>query len=272
MMSPHRFSRFAGASKCSLGCAAILVLMFAIPAIAAHYLPWWGVVIVLIAEVFVLLRAGPALIKYGFKRLFLGLFLTKSRVLKGATVQVHEVRLTPRPVRRRQLASQPDSPDGQRAEITAADGTVITTPVATDEPYQSDDEDADEETDMDDDSDTDDDTDSKNARFVLVDFTLTPAPGQNRMQHYEPSELLLVPIDAKISLTEDPTSDGVSASAHDLTLIDESGAHTKDFDKLTGPAHLRITFQCPEALQGRVKFRYYFEAFGELALPANAEV
>ena len=247
-----------------LGCAAILVLMFAIPAIAAHYLPWWGVILVLIAEVFVLLRVGPALVKYGFKRLFLGLFLTKSRVLKGATVEIHEVRMTPRPVRRRELAAQGDAVGGQRAEITAADGTVVTTPVATDEPEQSDDEDTDEETD--DDSDTDD-PDSGNARFVLVDFTLTPAPGQSRMQHYEPSELLLVPIDAKISLTEDPTSDGVSASAHDLTLIDGSGAQTKDFDKLTGPSHLRITFQCPEALQGRVKFRYYFEAFGDLTLP-----
>ena len=250
-----------------LGCAAILVLMFAIPAIAAHYLPWWGVILVLIAEVLFLLRAGPALVKYGFKRLFLGLFLTKSRVLKGATVKIHEVRLTARPVRRRQLDTQPQSPDQQRTEITAADGTVITTPVATNEPEQPENEGV-EDADAEEDTDSEEeDADSKNARFVLVDFTLTPSPGQSRMQHYEPAELLLVPIDAKISLTEDPTSDGVSASPHDLTLIDDAGAQTKDFDKITGPSHLRIVFQCPESLQGRVKFRYYFEAFGDLTLP-----
>jgi hypothetical protein len=251
-----------------LGCAAILVLMFAIPAIAAHYLPWWGVLLVLIAEVFFLLKAGPALIKYGFKRLFLRLFLTKSRVLKGATVQVHEVSLTTRPVRRRRLDEPTESPDQQRTEVTAADGTIITTPVADPESQATDDQ---EDAYTDDDADSEEETDSKNARFVLVDFTLTPSPGQSRMQHYDPAELLLVPIDAKISLTEDPTSDGVSASAHDLTLIDDAGAQIKDFDKLTGPSHLRITFQCPQALQGRVKFRYYFEAFGDLTLPENAE-
>jgi hypothetical protein len=244
-----------------LGCAAILVLMFAIPAIAARYLPWWGVVIVLIAEVFFLLRAGPALLKYGFKRFFLRIFLTKSRVLKGATVQVHEVRLTTRPARRRQLNAQPESPDQQRTEVTAADGTIISTPVADSDPdSQPDDQDVE-------DSDDDSQADSKNDRFVLIDFTLTPIPGVSRMQHYEPSELLLIPINAKISLTEDPTSDGLSASAHDLTLIDPAGAQTKDFDKLTGPSHLRITFRCPQPLQGRVKFRYYFESFGDLALP-----
>ncbi len=250
-----------------LGCAAILVLMFAIPAIAAHYLPWWGVLLVLIAEVFFLLKAGPALIKYGFKRLFLRLFLTKSRVLKGATVQVHEVSLTTRPVRRRRLDARTEAPDQQRTEVTAADGTIITTPVADHESQAPDGVEDTEDTYAEDDADSDEDVDSKNARFVLVDFTLTPSPGQSRMQHYEPSELLLVPIDARISLTEDPTSDGLSASAHDLTLIDDAGAQIKDFDKLTGPSHLRITFQCPEALQGRVKFRYYFEAFGEFTLP-----
>jgi hypothetical protein len=239
-----------------LGCAAILVLMFAIPAVAAHYLPWWGVILVLIGQVFVLLRAGPALIKYGAKRVFMRLFLTKSRVLKGAKVEVHEVRLTARPARRRQLDSQAQAAGEQREEITAADGTIVTTPVGS-------------ETEPDADEDGEPDEETKNNRYVLIDFTITPPPASGQMQFYDPSELLLVPFNSRISPTEDPAADGVSASAHDLTLIDESGGATKDFDKLTGPSHLRVTFQCPQSLRGRVKFRYYFEAFGDLTLPGN---
>ena len=239
-----------------LGCAAILVLMFAIPAIAAHYLPWWGVILVLIAEVFVLLRAGPALIKYGAKRVFLRLFLTKSRVLKGAKVEVHDVRLTDRPVRRRQLDAQAQASGERREEITAADGTIVTTPVGPETGENAED-------------DGESDEETKKNRYVLVDFALTPKPGGGVMQFYDPGELLLVPFNARISLTEDPTADGVSASAHDLTLINESGAETKDFDKLTGSSHLRVTFQCPQSLRGRVKFRYYFEAFGDLTLPGD---
>ena len=240
-----------------LGCAVILVLMFAIPAIAAHYLPWWGVILVLIAQVFVLLRAGPALIKYGAKRVFLRLFLGKSRVLKGAKVEVHEVRLTPRPVRRRQLDSQAQATDERREEIRAADGTIVTTPVESETPSDAN-------------AGGESDEETKNHRYVLVDFTLTPPPAAGQMQFYDPSELLLIPFNSRISLTEDPTADGVSASAHDLTLIDPSGGETKDFDKLTGPSHLRVTFECPESLRGRVKFRYYFESFGDFTLPGDA--
>ena len=38
-------------------------------------------------------------------------------------------------------------------------------------------------------------------------------------------------------------------------------------DKYTGPTRLRIVFACPPTLMGRVKFRYYFETFGDLVLP-----
>jgi hypothetical protein len=233
-----------------LGCAVIVVLLFAIPAIAARYLPWWGVIMVILGEIFVFANLVPKLLKYGVKRIAMRLFLSKSRVLKSAKVQVHEVRLTIAPVRRRQI--EPDDANQSRTEVTAADGTVVTTPVPS----------ADAST-----AAAADEPESPNNRYVLIDFTLTPVSGTSKMQFYDPSELLLVPYNAKITLAEDPTADGLSASAHDLTLVDESGAEIKDFDKLTGPSHLRITFQCPDSLNGRVKFRYYFEAFGDLALP-----
>jgi hypothetical protein len=50
-------------------------------------------------------------------------------------------------------------------------------------------------------------------------------------------------------------------------MVDEAGAEHEVEDKLTGPARLRAVFACPDALRGRVKFRYYFEAFGDLTLP-----
>jgi hypothetical protein len=233
-----------------LGCAAIIVLLFAIPAVAAHYLPWWGVLLAIMAEMFALVNVLPKFLKYIVKRFALRLFLSKSRVLKGAKVKVHDVSLVARPVRRREIAPDPTAAPA-RTEVTAADGTIITTPVPPEGGP---------------DADTDDENSPKNNRYVLVDFTLTPAARSSRMQFYDPSELLLVPHNAKITLTEDPT-EGISAPVHDLTLIDEAGAEIKDFDKLTGPSHLRAVFECPEPLHGRVKFRYYFEAFGDLTLP-----
>ena len=85
------------------------------------------------------------------------------------------------------------------------------------------------------------------------------------MQFYDPSELLLVPLDAKVNFDDDPTTGG--ANVLQLHLIDDAGVPQEVEDKITGPAHLRVVFSCPPDLRGRVKFRYYFEAFGDFALP-----
>src|SRR4051812_19032149 len=108
------------------GCLMIVVVLVAIPTIAMYFLPKWALPVVLVAEAFALIYVVPRLLKYGLKRFALGLFMTKSRVLRGASVHVHAVR----PV------APPDRPaleDKREAtETVAADGTVIMTPAGTD--------------------------------------------------------------------------------------------------------------------------------------------
>jgi hypothetical protein len=229
-----------------LGCLLVLALLIAIPAVASRYLPWWGTLLVIVGEFAGLVLLGPTLVKYGVKRFAIGLFATKSRVLRDAMVAVHRVEATARPAR---------------------EGTD-----EADESGEDEDEDEDEG-EREGEGEDDDEEDEGPRNYVLVDFTLTPKPGQSRMQHYEPSELMLVPFDQKVSMDEadDPTdADAASAGVERLWLVDESGGETDDFDKITGPAHLRVVFECPLSLTGRAKFRYYFETFGDLVLPPPA--
>ncbi|HEY8746611.1 MAG TPA: hypothetical protein VIM11_01465 [Tepidisphaeraceae bacterium] len=256
-----------------VGCVVMLVLLFAIPAIASRFMPWWGIPLVLVGEVVVLVKLGPALVKYGVKRFAMGLFLTKSRVLKGATVEVHEVLATTRPVKRHPPAELEAADEGGRVEVTAADGSVITMPAESEKSDSSDDDEEETEERDEGEHDVDEDDDAEEAqrmrdlRFVMVDFTITPVAGASKMQHYDPSELMLVPINSKIKMDEDPTADGSGGSVETVKLIEESGAEVDEFDKVTGKQRLRVVFGCPPGLTGRVKFRYYFEAFGELGLP-----
>src|SRR6185369_11909738 len=207
------------------------VVFIGIPAVSAKFLPVWGVLLVVVGEAAVLIVGGPRLIKYGVKRFLLGMFQTKSRVLRGAGVHVHRVEATVKPDEREPPATLlPEaSPDGE--------------------------------------AEPDDQQEPDHDNYVLVDFTLSPRPGQSRMQHYEPSELMLVPFDYKVKIDEDPTSSTDAANCYQIRLIDESGGETEDFSKITGPAHLRAVFACPPTLRGRVKFQYYFETFGDLLLP-----
>jgi hypothetical protein len=232
------------------GCVMIVVVLVAIPTVAMYFLPLWSLPVVVLAEGFALVYVVPKLFKFGIKRFAMGLFMTKSAALRGAAVHVHAVRPVGKPGGRPELENRRDATD-----VVAADGTVVTTPAGADGG------------DDDDDADEDDDDEPDNRRYVLVDFTLTPAPGKSKMQFYEPSELMLAPFDAKVALREDPASDDRSANAHEVKLVDESGTEHDGSDKYTGRQRFRIVFACPPALSGRVKFRYYFETFGDLLLP-----
>ena len=235
-----------------LAALALLVILIAIPAVASHYLPAWATLLVALVEAVVLVLAAPRLAGWLFKRFLFGIFISKSRVLRGATVTVHRVEPTTKPVRRR--APQPQSAGEGEAQSHS------TPPPSADDEDEDDDEDDDEE--------ESDEEESDERHYVLVDYTLTPRPTTGRMRFYDTSEMMLVPFDSRIKLEEDPTSDDRSASVHEQHLInDADGSETDEFDKLTGPAHLRMIFACPPTLHGRVKFRYYFEAFGDFTIP-----
>ena len=218
-----------------IGCLVALVILIGIPVLAAQYLPWWETLLVVVGEVTLLILAGPKLFTYGVKRFAIGVFMTKSKVLRGATAVVHRV----------EPATAPEPADN------------IATGETEDQEERDDEDDQDEER-------------GGPRRYVLVEFTVTPQPGQSRMQFYDPSEMMLVPYDLKLSADPDadPTDDDARAASVDrLTLVNPDGTEVTEFDKITGPARLRIVFACPPTLTGRVKFRYYFETFGDLTRP-----
>ena len=214
------------------GCLALVGVLIAIPAFAARYLPWWGTVLLIVADVTLLVVAGPKLAAFAFKQFAMGLFNRKSRALRGARVHVHRIEPAEKPA----SLTEPESPAEQDDETD----DELETP---DEPEEPDDR-----------------------HYVLVDFTITPQATSGAMRYYDTTELMLVPYDAEVGLTEHSTLGG-SASVAEQWLVDESGKATTDFDKLTGPARLRTVFACPPTLHGRVKFQYYFEAFGDMMIP-----
>ena len=83
--------------KLRLGCLLVLLVLIVPPIVAAQFLPWWGVVLFTIGEVMLLAIVGPKLAGWAFKRFLLGLMGMKSRVLRGAQVEVHDVRRSARP-------------------------------------------------------------------------------------------------------------------------------------------------------------------------------
>ena len=216
-----------------IGCLALVGVLIAIPAVAARFLPWWGTLLVIVAEVSLLVVGGPKLAVFAFKQFAMGLFNRKSRALRGARVRVHRVEPTEKPASLTESESPAEEDDETDDE-----------PETPGEPEEPDDR-----------------------HYVLVEFTITPQANPAAMEYYDTSELMLIPYDAEVDKSEDPTSGDHAASVAEQWLIDESGKATSDFDKLTGPARLRTVFACPPTLHGRVKFQYYFEAFGDLMIP-----
>jgi hypothetical protein len=224
-----------------IGCLALVGVLIAIPAIAARFLPWWGTLLVIFAEVTLLVVGGPKLVVFGLKHFALRMVGRKSRALRGAQVRVHRVEPTEKPAPLTQddsAETEADDDDDDDDEDVSGEGAS-----GAAEPAVSDDR-----------------------RYVLVEFTLTPQAGPAAMEYYDTTELKLVPYDAQVGLTEKPTS-GHEADVVEQWLIDEAGTATRDFDKLTGPARLRTIFACPPTVRGRAKFQYYFEAFGDVMIP-----
>jgi hypothetical protein len=226
-----------------LGCFLAVVVFFGIPAVASRFLPWWGTLLVVVAEFALLGKLGPWLIKRQVQGFAKRMFLTKSDVLKGA--QVHVWRVEP------VYSADPPAPV---AGLIEQDGSPVGETPADPSPT---DDDADE-------------ADRVEGRLVLIEATVTPLPGQGQMQHWDPAEITLVPFDADVSYEATEKTDGSppdEAHLKRLSLIDDHGQEVVDLDKLAGPARLRMIFDVPTLLTGRAKLRYYFNALGDVRLP-----
>ncbi len=103
--------------------------------------------------------------------------------------------------------------------------------------------------------------------YFWLDVTITPQPARGAFGMWEPGELVLVDA-ASRPQDVDSNSAGV---LRDLEVF-RDGAFTKDEGfKYAGPQRLKMRVGV-EPGYSRLKFRYYFELFGEVRLPAIAAV
>ncbi|HEV3121718.1 MAG TPA: hypothetical protein VGY53_07440 [Isosphaeraceae bacterium] len=233
----------------------ILLLLLALIIAAVRYLPWWGILL-LVVGVYLFF-------KFAFGRLLLRIFLVpfkmKGAVLRGARAEVHSVELAPPP--------PPRSTIERPIAALEHDGNGLGNGKAEEE-NEALDEDDDEDTDDEDLDDADFETESIPREYYQVDVTITPGSHSGAFQHWEPSELLVVPYDAKISRNFRDL-DVTSMDLHDLEIFRDGAFMPDEEGKYFGPLRLRMVMGLPLDTPRRLKFRYYLEAFGELILPPS---
>ena len=101
--------------------------------------------------------------------------------------------------------------------------------------------------------------------YYQLDVTITPQDATGKFTHWEPGDLTLVRPESGLGV-DDETNDG-SCTVHSLEVEEEGRFKPYEGMKYPGPRRLRMTLGVQEGVTA-LKFRYYFEAFGEIRLPA----
>jgi hypothetical protein len=101
--------------------------------------------------------------------------------------------------------------------------------------------------------------------YYQFDVTITPQDATGNFTHWEPGELRLMRPESGVGV-DDETDDG-SCTVRSLEIQEEAGFKPYEGMKYPGPQRLRMTVGVQEGVTA-LKFRYYFEAFGEVRLPA----
>lgn len=206
----------------------VLAALVAILVAAVRYLPWWGILLTLAGEALALYLG----FKFAFQRLLTAVFMipfkAKGAVLKGATIEVHSIEAAEAPP-----ALQDESPE-----------------------------------------DEDEDPKSESPRppapprvYHRLDVTITPRPPTGRgFQFWEPGDLTLMPAKAEVSFESDDDNDD-TADLAEVEVFQDGQFGPNEGTKYFGPQRLRILFGLAPGAPERLKFRYYFETFGEFTMP-----
>jgi hypothetical protein len=101
--------------------------------------------------------------------------------------------------------------------------------------------------------------------YYQLDVTITPRDATGNFTHWEPGELRLARPESGVGV-DDETDDG-SCTVRSLQVEEEGQFKPDEGMKYPGPQRLRMTVGVQEGVTA-LKFRYYFEAFGEVRLPA----
>src|SRR5262245_60102441 len=114
---------------------------------------------------------------------------------------------------------------------------------------------------------TGEDAEDAGRAFFVVDVTIQPAQSSGgAFELWEPGELQLVSPGAK---PEDTDADGELCNIKQVEIEAEGAFAADEGMKYGGAQRLRLTLAAaPDA--GELQFRYYFELFGKVSLPATA--
>ena len=245
-----------------LGCVLTLILFVAYIAAAFHFLPWWGAVLAIAGLILVLVYVVPKLLFRGvttfFKRKGLAFIELKSKVLRGATVEVEHAEWVPRPAEQME-ASDPE--DEEEAAYVAARSpsllrvTAFIRPAGSSKPGEV--------------------VRAEDTPFQLYDpseFSLVSESAMPMREHFEKSlNSAWADRDDDDEAEENPDVVDVNeeegqAACYHATITDSTGQQV-DADKVNGPHRVVFDFDVPKRLAGRVKPRYYMEDFEPFDLP-----
>jgi hypothetical protein len=211
-----------------------LVVLVAVGGLAVLLFEFWGWkgLIAFPFLVLGLLWLGKLVVSKVIKRFALGLFSMKSRVLRGATIQVHSITLVPEPTE------------------TAVDDS-------TDEPEVEDEEENEPEQKQEEEKES-----PEPKAYYELDVTITPGP-KGRDGLWEASELMLTsgPVNSLEELEEKEVG-----TTHEVLVWDGTKFGDDDPGKYPGEQRLKVTFAAKPGVS-KVWLQYYNETIGELSLP-----
>ena len=217
----------------------LLMAMLVGAILIIKYSPWY----VSVGLAVLVVLGGKFILKRLITRLFTAPFKMKGRALQGAELKVNSI----------EPANMPEVKEEEDTDGTKDDG-------------EDGDEDEDEKVEREERRE-----DYKKRRWFSLDVTITPTPKEEDtcgFRHWEPGELLLVHADknvGELDQDDDLVGEGLCL-IHDLKYQENGSFVDDDGIKFEGEQRLKLLIGAqPEA--ERLKFQYYFEAFGEVTLP-----
>jgi len=219
--------------------ADIFIFVTATVASFVYLVPWQAILASMTTFIFLVI-ANKFIIKAMIRKTignvgnsFKGLFDVKSKVLRGATVDVHSVRPAAPPAEVLEQADDPDLSEFERAEAAA---------------------------------------DLQNLRWYEVEATIFPDPNQGGPMHgWDLADLAMVPWgtpEPKPFNDSQAEEEDLNVQVNDLKVVIKGEALQPGSPKVQGIQRLRFTVGAPRHVR-ELTFRYYFEQFGRVRLSSG---
>jgi hypothetical protein len=211
-----------------------VVVLAAVVALSFIYLPTWGALLVLVGLLLVFAMSFKWIMGKVAERFFMGIFDMKSRALRDADAVIHSVKPASAPARDADM------------ELVDEDGEK--------------------------DGATDEDEANDPARMVIreyytVEATITPKPVSGKGFHmWDIDDLTMVPYEMKVTKSADDDADDDTCEIRQVLVQEDGRYQDLEQSKLEGPHRLEFLVGVKPGHR-RLKFRYYFESFGDIRLP-----